>query len=389
MKREYINGNKQNGIKYDFNEINKLFKSLNIPKDVYNPAHLPFDSCKWFVTLSERSRGKTTNLLLYGMCIYQLYHTGICYIRSSETMIVPKQSKDMFSNIISWGYVEKLTDGIYNTITYKSRRWYLAHVDENGNIDNQDVDAFCIMLSIDNNEKYKSVLETKNDFIIFDEFIERNYYPHEFISFCDLVKTILRDRQSGMLCLASNTIDRLSPFFKELEISERVETMEQGDQEIITTPQGTKIYVEILGKKPPKASKKQSLVNRMYYGFSNPRLASITGNATWNIDNYPHTPKDFRILERGHYISYNDKYISLELCQSEDIIFVNCHLATQIYDDSIIYSLSEPKTARDRYKTGFTKMDKYIFDKYKKNLFRYADNSVGSLVEKYLQECKF
>ena len=63
----------------------------------------------------------------------------------------------------------------------------------------------------------------------------------------DLVKTILRDRQSGMLCLASNTIDRLSPFFKELEISERVETMEQGDQEIITTPQGTKIYVEILG----------------------------------------------------------------------------------------------------------------------------------------------
>ena len=146
MKREYINGNKQNGIKYDFNEINKLFKSLNIPKDVYNPTHLPFDSCKWFVTLSERSRGKTTNLLLYGMCIYQLYHTGTCYIRSSEPMIVPKQSKDMFSNIISWGYVEKLTDGIYNTITYKSRRWYFAHVDEDGNIDNQDADAFCIML---------------------------------------------------------------------------------------------------------------------------------------------------------------------------------------------------------------------------------------------------
>ena len=33
MKKEYINGNKQNGIKYDYNEINKLFKSLNIPKE--------------------------------------------------------------------------------------------------------------------------------------------------------------------------------------------------------------------------------------------------------------------------------------------------------------------------------------------------------------------
>lgn len=388
MSVEYINGNKLNGIKYDFKEISKVYNSLKCPKDVYNPTHLPFDSCKWFVTLSERARGKTTNLLLYGMCIYKLYKTGICYIRSSETMIVPKQSKDMFSNIISWGYVEKLTDGEYNTIIYKSRRWYYAHTDENGDIDKQDIDPFCIMLSVDNNEKYKSVLETKNDFIIFDEFIERNYYPQEFIMFCDLVKTILRERASGLLCLASNTIDRLSPFFKELEISQRVETMEQGDQEIITTPKGTKIYVEILGKKPPKANRKQEKLNTMYYGFNNPRLASITGSTTWNIDNYPHTPKDFKILDRTHYLLYNDKIISLEICQSEDLIFINCHLATKLYDDSITYTLSDPTNRRERYKTGYTRTDKYIFDKYSKNLFRYSDNTVGSLVEKYMLACK-
>ncbi len=387
MKREFINGQKLNGIKYDFDLISKKFKSLGIPKDVFNPCHMPWGVCAWLILLSERARGKTTNLLLFGMCIYSLYQTGICYIRSSESMIVPKQSRDLFSNIISWGYVEKLTDNEYNTIIYKSRRWFYAHIDEDGNIDKQDTNAFCIMLSIDNNEKYKSVLETKNDFIIFDEFIERNYYPHEFISFCDLMKTILRERQSGMIVLASNTIDRLSPFFRELEISDRVENMVQGDNEIITTPKGTKIYVEILGKKPPKASKKQSLVNRLYYGFDNPRLASITGETTWNIDNYPHTPKDFKILERKRYICYNDKFISLELCQLNDIIFVNCHLATRIYEDSIIYSLSEPTTARDRYKTGFTKKDKYVFDKYKKNLFRYSDNTVGSLVDKFMMEC--
>ena len=44
--------------------------------------------------------------------------------------------------------------------------------------------------------------------------------------------------------------------------------MEQGDQEISTTPpKGTKIYVEILGKKTTKGKQKTSLVNRMYYGF--------------------------------------------------------------------------------------------------------------------------
>lgn len=388
MKDVYINGDKLKGIDYDYKQINRMFKSLKCPKDVYDPTHLPFNLCKWFITLSERARGKTTNLLLYGMCIYQLYGTGICYLRSSESMIVPKQSKDMFSNIISWGYVEKITNGEYNTIVYKSRRWYYAHVDDNGDVDRQDSNAFCLMLSIDNNERYKSVLETKNDFIIFDEFIERNYYPNQFVLLCDLLKTILRERQSGMICLCANTIDRLSPYFKELEINETVEKMVQGDHEIITTPKGTNIYVEILGKKPPKADKSQSLFNSLYYGFNNPRLVSITGESTWNIDNYPHTPKDFKILDRTHYIEYNNKYISLEICQTSDIIFINCHMATKIHDDSILYKLTEPNNRRERYQMGYTKKDKYIFDKYKKNLFRYADNSVGSLVEKFILACK-
>lgn len=388
MKIEYIDGDKLNGINYDFNLIKKTYKSLNCPKDVFDPTHVPFDVCKWNVFMSERSRGKTVNLLLLGMGFYKHYGTGICYVRTSDTMIVPKMSKGMFDDIISWGYVEKLTDGRYNTIIYKSRRWYYAHVNEDGDIDDQDPNAFCIMLSIDNNEKYKSVLVTKNDIIIFDEFIERNYYLNAFVLFCDLVKTILRDRRSGIIFLAANTIDRLSPYYKELQINKRVETMEQGDREIITSPQGTKVYVEILGKKAPKANKKQSIVNRLYYGFENPKLASITGSATWNVDNYPHTPKDFRTLKRGHYIYYNDKYISLDICQINDIIFINCHPVTKIYDDSIIYSLNPPMTSHERYQKGYTKIDKYIFDKYKKNLFRYSDNEIGSLVEKYIMSCK-
>lgn len=388
MKIEYINDNKLDGIDYDFNFLRNEYKKLKCPKDVYNPCHIPFETSKWNIILSERARGKTTNLLLFGMLIWWHYGTGICYIRSSEQMIMPKASKDLFSNIISFGYVEKISNHKYNTIIYKSRRWYFAHVDEDGEIDLQCPDAFCLMLSIDKNEQYKSVLETKNDFIIFDEFIERYYYPNQFILFCDLCKTILRQRRSGVLVLSANTLDINTPWFTELEIREKVEQLGQGDSDIVTTPKGTKVFCEILGKKEPKANRKQQIFNSLYYGFSNSKLASITGSDTWAMYNYPHTPTDFKILQKNHYLIYNDKLINLEICESEQgTVFVNCHLATKTYEDSVIYSLDFSTDLNHRYKFGVTMVDKFIWRKYEQNLFTYADNSIGSLVEKYVDNC--
>lgn len=389
MKIEYINDNPLDGIKYDFNFLRNEYKKLKCPKDVYNPSHLPFETCKWLITLSERARGKTTNLLLFGMLIWWHYGTGICYVRSNEHMITPKNSADMFSNIISWKYVEKISGGKYNTIKYNRRRWYFAHADEDGEIDLIADDPFCLMLSIDKNEQYKSVLETKNDFIIFDEFIERYYYPNQFVLFCDLVKTIGRERQSVILCLSANTIDLHSPYMTELQINEKVEKMLQGDSEILTTPKGTKIYVEILGKKTARAGKKQNLLNKLYYGFNNPKLASITGSETWALYNYPHTPENFTVLMKNHYVEYNDKLINLEICSTDDnTLFVNCHFASNLYDDSVVYTLDFSTDKNYRYLFGFTTVDQFIWDLYKKNRFTYADNTVGSLIEKFVENCK-
>lgn len=389
MRIEYINGNPLEGVMYDFNFLKNEYKKLKCPKDVYNPCQLPFESAKWFITLSERARGKTTNLLLFGMLIWWHYGTGICYVRSSEEMITPKFSKDLFSNIVSWHYIEKISNGKYNNVTYKSRRWYFSHVNEDGETDIISPDAFCIMLSVDKDEDYKSVLETKNDFIVFDEFIERYYYPQQFVMFCNLCKTILRERQSGIICLAANTIDKYSPWLKELMISEEVETLGQGDHKLLTTPKGTRVYVEILGKKTAKAGIKQALFNKLYYGFDNPKLVSITGSDTWAMFNYPHTPREFKIIQKNHYLMYNDKLINLEICESsEGTIFINCHLATKTYDDSVIYTIDfYTDQKRYRYRFGLTPVDKFIWSKFDRNLFTYSDNSVGSLVEKYVDTC--
>lgn len=391
MKVEFINDNKLDGIKYDFDLIRKDYTKLKCPKKVYNPNHIPYESNKWNIILSDRSRGKTTNILLFGLCMFWRYRNGLLYIRNDKSMITQGNVGRLFNTVIEWGYVEKLTGGEYDGIIYKSMKheWYFVKYDSDGEIEKEDNKPCCIALSIDQNERYKSNLVTTYDFVVYDEFIERVYTPSLFISLVDLLKTIGRDRQSMVINALSNTVDLYSPFFSEFGISDVVETMNMGDRIDTLSPFGTHIFVEILGEKKGNEKIKHTKVNQMYYGFKNPKLASVTGTATWAMYNYPHTPEKLTIIKKNHYIHFMGKLINMELCQDDNgVVFVNCHIATKTYDDSIIYSLDFHTEPNYRYKKGFTKIDDYIWDKYEKNLFTYSNNSVGSMVEKYLDGCK-
>lgn len=391
MKKEYIEGKEKYGLEYDYDLIRREYKKLRCPDEYYNPTHLPFERSKWFISMSERARGKTTNVLLLGMIFNKHYGTEIQYIRSREEMIAPKISHNLFGVITDNGYIEKITDGEYNTVVYKSRRWYYAHYDdESGEITKQASRHLCSMLAIDKNEMYKSSYSAPlGDFIIFDEFIERFYYPQQFVMFLDLLSTIIRSRKSASIFLLSNTIDKNSPYFSEFEIRDAIDDLDQGEYKLVTTPKGTNVFVEIIGKRQPKASRHQKEINKLYYGFQNSKLASITGEAAWAVDTYPHTPKEFNIISKNHYLEFNTKLVNLEICYDEEHQrrFINCHYATNTYDDSVIYSLDFNLDKRYRYKLGTTKIDQYIWRLYHQNLFTYSDNSVGSLIERYVELC--
>lgn len=385
MKRQFIDGKEKNGLLYDYDLIRKEYKKLGCPGDVYSPEHLPLESSKWFITMSERSRGKTTNLLLLGLVFNKLYGTEIAYMRTREDMITKKNIEKLFNVIVEFGYVEKLTDGRYNSIRYNARKFYYCHV-EDGEIIEQSDKAVCLAVSIDKAEVYKSSLALPyTDIIIFDEFIERWYYPQQFLMMMDLIKTIARDRFSVSIFLCANTIDKESPYFNEFEIRDEIEPMTQGESSLVTTKKGTNVYIEILGQKPPKVRKKQNLLNKLYYGFSNNKLSAITGAETWAVASYPHTPENFVILDRRRYIQFNNKLFNMELCRHKDYncLFINIHPATKTYDDSIIYTLDFDMEPQHRYKFGYTKRDKKIWDMYPEK-FTYSDNSVGSAIEKYI-----
>lgn len=387
MKKEFIDGKRTNGIIYDYPTIRKEFRKLKIPTEFYNPSKCPFDKCKWFINLSDRSTGKTTNWLLFGMIMNKLYGTVIQYVRQTNDMITPRNSKNLFDTILDNNYVSKLTDGKYNTIVYKAKRWYYAIADDNGEIIEQKNNHFMCMLSIDNAENYKSSYNAPyGDIIIFDEFIGKYYYRNEFVRFNDLLKTIIRDRQAPIIVLLANTIDKNSQYFNELEIYNTVQQMKQGDSEIITSERGTNIYVEIL-ESGVKKQKTRSIVNTLFFGWKNPLISSITGD-DWAINNYPHIPQyNSRVILKRYYLDFNNTLLALDVKNCNEIgVYVAVHRATRTYDDSIIFTIGEIDKNNKRFRFGFSPSDKRLWELYKRNKFYYASNDLGSLLDNYVKQ---
>ena len=133
---KYIDNNPEKGIKYDWKAITRQLKKLKMPPGVYNPADYPFESgCHYYVAMSERGVGKSTQWLLIGLIMFWMYGTHTVYVRQFRDMIAPKNTRDMFGLINAAGYIDTLTNGQYNCAVYKAKRWYLANINDDGDID--------------------------------------------------------------------------------------------------------------------------------------------------------------------------------------------------------------------------------------------------------------
>ena len=387
---KYIDNNIQLGILYDWNKIIRAYKALKCPKDVYDPTPtiktMTIDNnVKWYIGMSKRRVGKTTNYLLYGLIMFWLYGTHTYYIRERDDMIAPRNSKKLFDTIIANGYIEKITDGIYNSVKYQAKGWYLCKRNDNGDIIEECMQAFCYMQSIQSAEDVKSVLnDPVADIIIYDEFIGSVVYPNSFVDFFNLISTIKRLRQSTLIFLLANTIDMYHIYFKEFCIADSVQKMRAGDKAIITSDIGTKVLVERIEQ--PAAAKRQDEIDKvLYYGFPNPKLSAITGD-DWAIANYQHIPDgEYKYIYQKIYIMYSNKFVRLDLVHHEKLgLCCFAHWATNTYKDSIILTAEERTDPRYRYKTGHGRLEQIIRNCFRQNRVYYATNDVGAFVDSYL-----
>lgn len=381
---KYKDGEPQNGIIVDWKKVFKYYDMLKCPKGIYNPSkELDPESAEWFLLISTRSTGKTTNLLLVGMILFLMYGIQTAYIRQKDYMTAKQNLDKLLSVIQQYRYIEMLTDGKYNSYYYFGHQMYFVKIDETGKrVDKSE--AFLQALAISNNEDYKSTLNMpKGDFIIFDEFISSEYSPNEFITLCDLLKTILRDRLTGKIFMLANTTDYYNEYLRELYVLDEILKVREDEPFIKLTRQKTRVYVHLIGNR----NKQRAKVNTLYFGFDNPKLASITGGA-WAVESYPHIARDEdrRIISKDFYITFSGKILQLELCNSPALGWhVIVHRAYRISDKGIrIYTIEEIKEKREAYKFGDLPIDKRLWKLYNANRWYYTNNDEGFTVDSFV-----
>lgn len=388
---KYIDGKPELGIQIDWKKVEKRYNDLKCPDGLYIP---PFRTifenpdCKYWQFLSIRSTGKTTAWLLVGLILYDEYGVVTQYIRQFEDMLAPSHAQKLVDVILKYKqgyYIDRIFSGRYNSLKYYWRGFYLQKLDEGGKEVDRDREACIKCLSIDNNAKYKSTYNAPTgDLIIFDEFIGKYYHANEFVEFCDLLKTIIRDRISPIVIMLANNINLQSLYFEEFQISREVRGLKFGDERLVATRQGTKVFVSLLdGKKRKKEKDKNT---SLFFSFGNPKLASITGSDLWAFDNVPHIPVgENEILAKNLYIQANAiDLLRVDIAYNDNVgKHLQVHYATKTHDDSIILTLSDIKERRERYALGGNKIRKLFFDMQSKNKIYFSSNEVGACFYDY------
>lgn len=354
--------------------------------DLWTPQHLPTEEATYFFLLSDRARGKTNQILLLLMIAAYDYDKRIEYVRTTDDEIAPKNTGGLFDIICAHDYIDIITGGKYNTVQYSAKYWYYAK-NENGKITDIAEKPFmhlsCVRKYLDLKSGYNS---DNSDLILYDEMIGKEE-PEDFERYMQLQSTFFRIRQKCKVFFVSNTIKKDAQIFYEFTIAKPIEKMQQGDSKIIKNQLGTAFYVEILSS---DKSQTKRIVNSEYYGFDNPKLASITGAHTWAFKQYQHIPrlKHVEYITKNIYVYYHGKYYRCDIVSNELGICVYCHRATKTYTDSIIFTLEDITDSRYIFALGQSSKHLKFWKLLKANRWYFADNEIGDSIERYFTTAK-
>lgn len=391
QKIKYINNNKLLGIEYDWKLIRKEFKKLKTPKELYNPCCEPLENSSYFMDLSMRSVGKTNQCILLGLVMNQLYETQILLLRQTEEMTKPMNCKEMLNVLTDpdFDYISKLTEGKYNYVYVFGKRWYYALFDyEQEKIIEKADRPFMIMHSIDKPDVNKSSFNfPRGDIVIYDEFIGKYYHKNEFINYQHILSTIIRKRQCPKVFMLANAIDRNSPYFEEMGIRKEVHKLSDGHDIQLVTRLGTPVHVRFIdADKTPERLE----VNRLFFGFDNPQMASIVGGG-WAFNDYPHIPEGDRgqLLFNNIYVKHSGEYLHLCIYNNEKMgIYVTCTRGISPKPDACIFTSSVPQKANEVFGFGYADNHKMLWKLYNRRKFFYSTNEAGDLLDAYFKSVK-
>lgn len=357
----------------------------------YSLDNILAQNADYNIIYGERSNGKTTAVLRYALerHINSDYVEQLAIVRRWEEDFKGKNGQQMFESIVALGWVKEMTGGEYNSIYYFSQRWYLAYYNENGEKEKQGVEPFALGFSIGSEEHYKSTSYPNITTILFDEFITRKLYlTNEFVSFQNLLSTIIRLRTNVKIFMCGNTINKYCPYFAEMGLSE-VKKQKQGTIDLYTYGD-SELRVAVEYSDFP--SKKKA--SNKYFAFNNPKLQMITTGG-WEIDLYPHLPHKYLPKDVAYtfYIVFDEEMLTGEVICVDNTVFIYLHRKTtpiKEVNERVVYQTNVDY--RMNYRTNIlkphTKADQKVLDLIRKEKVFYQDNEIGEIFRNYLVWCK-
>ena len=352
------------------------------------------------IILGERSNGKTYGTLKY--CLEEYFSNGdeFAYIRRWDEDLVGKKGESLFNGLIANGVIKKLSKGKYNTTVYKSRAYYLA-LEQDGKIIEQADKPFAYAFALTQHEHYKSNSYPRIRKIIFDEFLTRGaYLPDEFIIFQNVLSTIIRLRDDVIIFMLGNTVNKYSPYVKEMGLY-RIQKQEKGTIDTYRFGE-TGLTVAVEYSDFPVKQKRSNI----YFAFNNPRLNMIK-NGAWEIDIYPHYPRDiykspdpneilytFFIIFEGQIIEGDiiSKTMNREEKKQEAVFLFFHPKTTPLKKDNTNLVYQQDASPLPYYRRKITKqtnaLERRIARFFAKDKVFYSDNETGEIIRNYLIWCK-
>lgn len=302
-----------------------------------------------------------------------------------------KRGQALFASLESNAYginvIDKITKGEWTGIKYYSGKWFMSKYDETLGKDVMMETPLAYAFSIASQEHDKSISFPHVDTIMFDEFLTRGQYlQDEFVSFMNLVSTIVRNRSDVKIYMLGNTVNKYSPYFTEMGLK-HISKMLPGDIDVYTygdTDLKVAVqYADAMGKKE----------SNKYFAFDNPKLNMITGGV-WEMALYPHLPIKYEKSDIifQYFIVFELDTLQCEIIDKDGGIFTYIHRKTSDIKDErtdLVYS-SEFKHLpnwRRKITRPVDALDKKIASFFLKDKVFYQDNEVGEIVRNYLQWC--
>lgn len=343
------------------------------------------------IVIGERSNGKTYATLSYLIEDYYNNGNAFGYIRRWGEDIKQYLMKQVFDSLTINGVIEKITNGVYNSVKYKNRCFYLYKFDDELNTEIVDDIPCGYVFALSEMERDKSISFERVRNILFEEFLTRKIYiPDEFVIFMQLLSTIIRNKDNVKIFMLANTISKQNPYFSEMGLT-HAKNMKPGDIEVYTYGNsGLKVAIEF------SDSIKKFKKSNVYFAFDNPKLNVITGNGnSWEMNIYPrlkykYLPKNIIF---NFYIMFDNETMVVEYIQLPigDFLYIHPKTTPLKYKDTDIIYTIEPSQQENIFNNLLKcsyQWQSYINELIKTKKVFFSSNEVGELFTNYINWCK-